>query len=63
MQNLAGRVAFITGGASGIGLGIAKAFRRDGIRVSSPMSRAITSMTPRARSRQKPPSTCCFASM
>lgn len=33
MQNLAGRVAFITGGASGIGLGIAMAFLRAGIRV------------------------------
>ena len=33
MQNLAGRVAFITGGASGIGLGMARAFLRAGIRV------------------------------
>ena len=33
MNNLAGKVAFITGGASGIGLGIARAFLRAGIRV------------------------------
>ena len=33
MQNLSGKVAFITGGASGIGLGMAMAFLRSGIRV------------------------------
>jgi NAD(P)-dependent dehydrogenase (short-subunit alcohol dehydrogenase family) len=33
MNNLAGKVAFITGGASGIGLGMARAFLRAGIRV------------------------------
>ena len=33
MKNLGGRVAFITGGASGIGLGIARVFLRAGIRV------------------------------
>jgi len=33
LQNLSGKVAFITGGASGIGLGIAMAFLRAGIRV------------------------------
>lgn len=33
MNNLAGRVAFITGGASGIGFGMARAFLRAGIRV------------------------------
>lgn len=34
MKNLSGRVAFITGGASGIGLGIARSFLRAGIRVA-----------------------------
>lgn len=33
MQNLAGKTAFVTGGASGIGLGIAKALRGAGMRV------------------------------
>ena len=33
MKDLAGRVAFITGGASGIGLGMARAFLRAGMRV------------------------------
>ena len=27
MKNLPGKTAFVTGGASGIGLGVAKAFR------------------------------------
>jgi NAD(P)-dependent dehydrogenase (short-subunit alcohol dehydrogenase family) len=34
MQNLAGKTAFVTGGASGIGLGIAKALRRAGMNVA-----------------------------
>jgi NAD(P)-dependent dehydrogenase (short-subunit alcohol dehydrogenase family) len=34
VKNLGGRVAFITGGASGIGLGIARVFLRAGIRVA-----------------------------
>src|SRR5690242_2809496 len=34
MRDVAGRVAFITGGASGIGLGIAKAFLDAGMRVA-----------------------------
>jgi len=33
MKDIAGKVAFITGGASGIGLGIAKAFRGAGMKV------------------------------
>jgi len=33
MEHLAGKVAFITGGASGIGLGMAKVFARAGMRV------------------------------
>src|SRR4030042_6616553 len=33
MENLEGKVAFITGGASGIGLGIAKACARHGMKV------------------------------
>ena len=34
MKNLAGKAAFVTGGASGIGLGMAKAFAREGMRVA-----------------------------
>jgi NAD(P)-dependent dehydrogenase (short-subunit alcohol dehydrogenase family) len=34
MQNLAGKTAFITGGASGIGLGMARAFLAAGLRVA-----------------------------
>ena len=34
MQDLEGRVAFITGGASGIGLGMARAFLAEGMKVS-----------------------------
>ena len=33
MQNLAGKTAFVTGGASGIGLGIAKALLGAGMKV------------------------------
>ena len=33
MQNLAGKTAFVTGGASGIGLGIAKALKKSGMKV------------------------------
>jgi len=33
MRNVAGKVAFITGGASGIGLGMARVFVRNGMRV------------------------------
>lgn len=33
MENVAGKVAFVTGGASGIGLGIAKAFSNAGMKV------------------------------
>ena len=34
MEELTGRVAFVTGGASGIGLGMARAFLAEGMRVS-----------------------------
>ena len=33
MKNVEGKVAFITGGASGAGLGMAKVFVRNGIKV------------------------------
>ena len=33
MEQIAGKTAFITGGASGIGLGIAKVFARNGMKV------------------------------
>ena len=33
MENLAGKTAFITGGASGLGLGIAKACAKEGMNV------------------------------
>ena len=34
MQDLAGKVAFITGGGSGVGLGQAKAFAREGMKIA-----------------------------
>ncbi|MGZ8282902.1 MAG: SDR family NAD(P)-dependent oxidoreductase, partial [Allosphingosinicella sp.] len=33
MQHLAGKTAFVTGGASGIGLGIAKALKKAGMKI------------------------------
>lgn len=33
MQDFAGKGAFVTGGASGIGLGLARAFAAEGMRV------------------------------
>ena len=50
MKNFAGKIAFITGGASGAGLGQAKLFSKEGMRVAIGDIRQTLSTRPSKKS-------------